>query len=64
MSHECEASEDFQTLLQVVPIEDKSCQPVSTIFLEDLLMDSWVNLDLAVTGRRQATSIEEVCAGS
>ena len=59
-----EAAEDFQTLVQELAIEDKSCQPESLILLQDSLVDLWRDLDLTVDSVRKSTGVEEVQRGT
>lgn len=55
---ELETPEDLKTLIKELPVEDESSQPESSVFLEDLLVDSWCDLDLAVNSDRQTAGVE------
>ena len=54
------ASEDVQTLVEELAVEDESREPEPAVFLEDLLVDGRGDLDLTVHCEGETAGVEEV----
>lgn len=60
VGNEAVASENVQTLVQELAVKDESCEPEAPVLLENFLVNSRCNLNLAVHSDWQAALVEEV----